>query len=248
LERHAAELVAYCNEKGQESFRALGAVHGAFANAARNPGPERASAVEDAIGGWRRGGGRVFDSVHKSMLVESFLMAGDVARAQTSLRDALAFVDQSGERFWLPELHRLDGRIALERDDCDEKAAAACFSKAIDVARRQEARLLELRAASNLARLRCNSSAAEGLGAMLEALIAAIDDDDNLKDVRDARALLSTLRESKCDAVTLLPRRRRRRDRARGHDDTARGDPTRFAASGPSVDPFRASSAPAKSG
>ena len=97
LERNADELVAYCNEKEKEAFRALGAVHGAFARAMRDPGPERASAVDEAIAAWHRSGARAFDSVHISQLAESFLMADDVPRAEGALREAFSFVEQSGD-------------------------------------------------------------------------------------------------------------------------------------------------------
>jgi predicted ATPase len=66
-------------------------------------------------------------------------------------RRAFTFVEQSGERFWLADLHRVEGRIALAA--LDRARAEACFLKAIEIAREQEARLLELRAATDLARV-----------------------------------------------------------------------------------------------
>jgi hypothetical protein len=50
-------------------------------------------------------------------------------------------------------LHRLDGQVALGQREPDRERAEACFLKAIDVADSQEARLPELRAATDLARL-----------------------------------------------------------------------------------------------
>ena len=80
-------------------------------------------------------------------------MAGDVTGAEAALQEAFAFVEQSGERFWLADLHRLDGQIALKRPEPDRARAEACFLQAIEIARSQEARMLELRAATDLARL-----------------------------------------------------------------------------------------------
>jgi class 3 adenylate cyclase len=191
LERHAEDLVAYSNEKGLEDFRAMGAVHRAFARAMRDPSAESAMAVEAAIVERNRSGARVFDSAHISQLAESFLVAGDVSRADATLRDAFSFVDQSGERFWLAELYRLDGQIALKRSEPDGARAEICFAKAIEVARSQAARLLELRATTDLARLRRDAGATEDPRVMLEPILAAIDDGEGLKDVREARSLLS---------------------------------------------------------
>ena len=78
---------------------------------------------------------------------------GRCGGAEAVLQEAFAFVEQSGERFWLADLHRFDGQIALKRPEPDRARAEACFLKAIDIARSQEARLLELRAATDLARL-----------------------------------------------------------------------------------------------
>jgi class 3 adenylate cyclase len=195
LERHAEELIAFCNENGLEVFRALGAVHSAFARAMRDPGLERAKAIEAAIGEWHRSGARLFDSVHFCQLAESYLMAGDASRTAATLRDAFSFVEQSGERFWLAELHRLEGRLALKRTDPDAGRAEGCFLKAIEVARTQEARLLELRAATDLARLQQYAGSVDSQRNMLERILAAIDDGDDLKDVREARSLLSTRSE-----------------------------------------------------
>ena len=161
----------------------------------RDPNPERPAAVEAAIAVWHRSGARLFDSVHISQLAESFLKADDVARAEAALREAFSFVEQSGERFWLAELHRLDGRIALKRSEPDRGRAEACFLKAIDVARSQEARLLELRAATDLARLRRDASSPEDARVLLEPILVAIEGGEDLKDVREARALLSELGE-----------------------------------------------------
>jgi hypothetical protein len=195
LERYAEELVAYCNERGLRVFRAFGAVHSAFARAMRHPSPESARSVEAAIAGLHRSGHRVFDSVHLSQLAESFLIADDVPRAEATLRNAFSFVDQSGERFWLAELYRLDGQIALKRSEPDGARAEICFSKAVDVAHSQRARLLELRATTELARLRHHAGSADGLRAMLEPILAMIDDGEGLKDVREARSLLSACTE-----------------------------------------------------
>jgi len=92
-------------------------------------------------------------SVEISRLAEVLLMAGDVGAADASLQEAFAFVEQSGERLWLAELHRLVGQVALKRQEPDHARAEPCFFKGIDIARGQEARMLELRAATDLARL-----------------------------------------------------------------------------------------------
>ena len=67
------------------------------------------------------------------------------------LKDALASTEVSGERWWQAELHRLRGRLLVARGQHDE--SEACFRRAIEVSSGQRARVLELRAATSLARL-----------------------------------------------------------------------------------------------
>ena len=69
------------------------------------------------------------------------------------LEEALALTDQSEERYWEAESHRLKGALLLARSAENQVEAEACWHKALDVARRQEAKSLELRAAMSLARL-----------------------------------------------------------------------------------------------
>ena len=119
----------------------------------REPTEENVAALRGAIAANNRSGGYFSNSIFKSYLAETLLMRGEMADAEAALRDAFAFVEQSEERFWLADLHRVDGQIALRRPEPDRARAEASFLKEIDIARSQEARLLELRAAIDLARL-----------------------------------------------------------------------------------------------
>jgi predicted ATPase len=76
---------------------------------------------------------------------------GNPGEALELLEEALASIEVSGERWWLAELHRLRGRLLVARGQHDK--GEACFRQAIEVSRRQRAKMLELRAATSLARL-----------------------------------------------------------------------------------------------
>jgi len=102
-------------------------------------------------------------------------------------------VEESGVRFWLAELHRLDGVIALGRPQPDRPRAEACFLQAIEVARAQESRVLELRAATDLARLWRDTGSPNDPHALLEPILAAIEGGEGLRDVRAARAVLAEI-------------------------------------------------------
>ena len=193
LERDSAELVAYCAEKKIEQIRLLAGLHHAYARAVREPIESNVAFIRDAIEAVRRSGSNAGNSILISNLAEALMMGGDLAGAEAALADGFAFVEQSGEGYWLADLHRLSGHVALKRREPDRLRAETCFTRAIEVARSQEARLLELRAATDLVLLwREIRSDCDPRG-LLEPILAGIEGGETSRDVRNARALLAEL-------------------------------------------------------
>jgi class 3 adenylate cyclase/tetratricopeptide (TPR) repeat protein len=193
LERESAELAAYCAEKRVEQIRLLASYHHAYACAMRDPVERNIAVLRAALDALRRSGGNAGNSIIKCNLAEALLTAGDLAGAEAVLEEGFAFVEQSGEQYWLAGLHRLCGHVALKRPEPDRPRAEACFKKAIEVARSQEARLLELRAAIDLAQLWRDTGSDSDPRAMLEPILAAIEGGETTRDVRNARAALAGL-------------------------------------------------------
>ena len=79
-------------------------------------------------------------------------MRGRFAEAHRAFDDAFALVEKNDERFQEAELHRLRGELCLAESN-DAAAAATYFQQAIEIARKQQSRAWELRAAASLARL-----------------------------------------------------------------------------------------------
>jgi class 3 adenylate cyclase len=191
LERDSTELVAYCVDKKVEQIRLLARFHRAFARAMRDPTADNIDTQRSALDAVRSAGGNVGNSLAISKLAEVSLKAGDWKSAETDLADGFGFVEQSGEQYWLADLHRLSGQLALRRPMPDPARAEACFAKAIEVARNQDARLLELRAAIDLAHLwREIRPDDRDLHALLQPILTAIEGGETTRDVRNARSLL----------------------------------------------------------
>jgi predicted ATPase len=192
-ERHCAELVAYCAERKVEQWRILSNCLRACTCAVLRPTEKAIAETRAALDAGSRSGSYWCDSLILSRLAEAALAAGDPASAGAALQEAFAFVEQSGERFWLADLHRVDGDIALKRPEPDRARAEACFLKAIEIARSQEARILELRAAIDLARLRRETGSPNGARALLEPILAQVEGGETTRDVRNARELLAEI-------------------------------------------------------
>jgi predicted ATPase len=88
-----------------------------------------------------------------SLLAEAYRLANRAADGMNVLSGAIQFAERTGEGFHLPELHRLKGELLLQQSSAHSAEAEGCFRQALDIARHQQARSLELRAAMSLAGL-----------------------------------------------------------------------------------------------
>jgi len=99
---------------------------------------------------------------------------------------------QSGERSWEAELYRLKGELLLSQASPPEEAEA-CFQQALDVARRQEAKSLELRTAMSLARLWQRRGKRPEAYALLAPVYGWFTEGFDTADLQEAKALLEEL-------------------------------------------------------
>jgi class 3 adenylate cyclase/predicted ATPase len=106
--------------------------------------------------GWaayRATGANVRQPMYLAPLAEAYGQAGQVDEGLQVLAEALVYVEQAGEGWWEAELHRLKGELLLIQSSDNYVTAESCFFQALDLARQQQAKSWELRAATNLARL-----------------------------------------------------------------------------------------------
>ena len=102
-------------------------------------------------------------------------------------------MERSGERFYEAELNRLKGELLLMQDPSAEAEAEHCLRTAIDVARRQSARLFELRATASLARMLKRQGKIAEARAMLAATYNWFTEGFDTTDLKGAGELLRVL-------------------------------------------------------
>src|SRR6266478_2011997 len=107
------------------------------------------------------------------------------------LEDALASTEVSGERWWQAELYRLRGRLLVARGQHDEREA--CFRRAIAVSSGQRARVLELRAATSLARLWSDRGRNAEARDLLAPIYGWFTEGFDTLDLKEAKILLDAL-------------------------------------------------------
>jgi predicted ATPase len=110
-----------------------------------------------------------------------------------ALAEAHTWVEQHEERYWEAEVYRLWGILLLQQTVPQQEEAEACFQQALDVARRQQAKSLELRAAMSLARLWQHQGKRTAAYELLAPVYNWFTEGFDAADLREAKALLAAL-------------------------------------------------------
>jgi predicted ATPase len=109
------------------------------------------------------------------------------------LGEALALVNDTGMRHYEAEMHRLKGELLLSQSKDNYTEAKSCFHKALEVACSQQAKSLELRAATSLARLWRSQGKREEARELLEPVYSWFTEGFDTADLIDAKTLLDEL-------------------------------------------------------
>jgi DNA-binding winged helix-turn-helix (wHTH) protein/predicted ATPase len=131
--------------------------------------------------------------VFLALLAEAHGDEGQIDEGLLLLTDALATVDNTGERWWEAELYRLQGELLLRQGVPNIPQAEACLHQALVVARRQQARSWELRAATSLTRLWQQQGKAADARQLLAEVYGWFTEGFGTTDMHTARILLDRL-------------------------------------------------------
>ena len=123
-------------------------------------------------------------------LADALLLGGDAGAALSRVEEALHISASTGEIWFDAELHRRLGGVLLHLHPRDAARAEAEFRRALEVARTQAARLFELRAARDLARLLRDRGRVAEAREVLAPVYAAFTEGFGFPDLVEARALL----------------------------------------------------------
>ncbi len=137
---------------------------------------------------------RLNGSFNRASLAVGAAKMGEFGEAGKHLAEALTEVEKSNERWYEAEIHRLQGEFALdEKGPMAAVAAEECFGRSLDIARRQQAKSWELRAATSLAKLWLGLDKTEEAHDLLAPVYDWFTEGFDTKDLTDAKALLDEL-------------------------------------------------------
>ncbi len=151
--KRAEATVALATEHGFAIFAAVGTVLRGWADATHGSAPRGIVELSRGLDAYRGTGAEFLRPHHFALLADACEHHGQEEEALTALADALVLVDKTDERWWEAELHRLTGEVLWRQPEADAVKVERCFQTALGVGRRQDAKLLELRATVSLSRL-----------------------------------------------------------------------------------------------
>jgi predicted ATPase len=133
----------------------------------------------------------------RATLVQAELILKLVARAVQKcsgvLEEGIGSVAKTGEQLSSPLLHHVKGELLLAQNPSHGAEAELCFRTAIEIARRQSARSIELRATTSLARLLNEQGRRDEARAMLADIYNWFTEGFDTADLKSAKALLDEL-------------------------------------------------------
>jgi predicted ATPase len=211
----AEKTLALCTEQGFALILAGAAVLQGWALTEQGRGEEEIAKMRQGLAAWRATGAETSQPLYFALLAEAYENTRQAEEGLNVIAEALKLVEKTGERRFEAELYRLKGELTLQWENKEQRTgsteqksknpnsqsqildprseAEACFLKAIEVARRQQAKSLELRASVSLARLwRAQGKRSEAHHTLSEVYNWFTEGFDT-KDLQEAKTLIEEL-------------------------------------------------------
>jgi predicted ATPase len=214
----AAEVRTLADEQGFALFGAWGMYMQGWALAEQGRGEEGRTQIQQGIATYRATGAELARPYQLMLLADAYQRGKQPEAGLSVLTEALAVSDRTGERIWEAELYRLTGELTLQQASNEPGAksaeqesvpphpqghilkpdahgeAEAYFCNALTIARQQQAKSPELRAATSLARLWQQQGKQAEAHDMLSEIYGWFTEGFDTKDLREAKALLEEVR------------------------------------------------------
>ena len=146
-------LIALAEDKGSVFWKSYGMMSKGSALARTGKVADAVQLMASGLTAYRSTGSTVFQTLFLSSLARGHADLGQIDEAWRRITEAISAVEATKEKIFEAEVHRIAGEIALKSPKPDAAKAETYFERALTVARQQQAKSWELRAAMSLARL-----------------------------------------------------------------------------------------------
>lgn len=191
---HAERCIALSEEHGFRQWRLARAIRG-ICVASLDPSPSALEEIRAALDEYRSAGYQLAITALYVLLCPPLLIGHDYEAALELIEHGLATTSRNSERILEAELYRLKARVLVVRSGPDVEAEAqALLEQALNTARCQHAKTLELRAAMDRAALWIDQGRREEALNFLAPIYASFTEGFDTQDLKQAKALLDRLR------------------------------------------------------
>jgi predicted ATPase len=193
VHEHAEAAVMLSTEQGFPLLAAYGTSLRGWALAMQGQGEEGLAQVRQGIAASWATGGALFVPYFCTVLADACDHLGHTEDGLQALAEVHTLVEQQEKHSWEAEVSRLRGVFLLRQTGTPQTEAETWLQRALDVARRQEAKSLELRAASSLARLWQHQGKPDAARELLALIYGWFTEGFDTADLQEAKALLDAL-------------------------------------------------------
>jgi class 3 adenylate cyclase/predicted ATPase len=186
------ELIALADEKGASQRKAEGVIQKGCVLALIGEAPGAVQMITSGATAWQATGARVWVPLYLSYLAMAYAEVGQINDARRCIGEAMTAMEATKERWYEAEVYRMAGEIALKSPERATKAEAY-FGQALVIARAQQAKSWELRAALSMARLLSAQGEPDKATDLLAPVYGWFTEGFDTSDLKEAKALLDTL-------------------------------------------------------
>jgi predicted ATPase len=186
-------LIHHCDEMGFRPFVPVGHIFRGGAAAERGNFHDGISELREGITGMRSTRMKYTLPLFLAWLGELHLKADQIEEGLNAIEEGLAMANEDMDRFSLPEFHRVRGELLMARSAERKAEAEDAFKQAVGIAKDQQAKSLELRAATRLARLWHSQGKTPEARDLLAPMYSWFTEGFDTPDLKDAKALLDEL-------------------------------------------------------
>jgi predicted ATPase len=187
----AQESLSIAREQGFALFAADSVSYGIWASGKTDEASIKA--LRGTLADRGRIGSELVNPILIAQLGQCLAKQGNIDQGIEALQDAISRAEQTGERWWLPEMYRMMGDMLFQRDPVSAAGPERSFDRAIELSRGQSAKSLELRAVTSLARLWRDQGKHTEARDLLTPIYDWFTEGSDAPDLKDAKALLNDL-------------------------------------------------------
>ena len=189
VHERAETVISLALAQGFPFWLAQGAILRGWTLAQQGQAQAGIEQIHQGSNAFRATGAEINQFYFLGLLAEAHGTLGEPETGLRMLTEALAL----GERWYKPELYRLKGALLLQQNSDNHAEAETCFQHALDIARSQQAKSLELRAARSLSKLWQQQGKRQEAHDLLAPVYGWFTEGFDTADLKDAKALLDEL-------------------------------------------------------